>query len=337
LRSAEQEALASQQRAADLNAKYLAHKREAEMVSTQADSTTAQLRHMEQAAQQTMERTNVAAVCVPVPNLGTPPTGNLMYMAPPIKEACCDASGKTDWQQSEVFLRRDTAPLQNEFPYILHLRIPKGELGAASSTMGSGVNGSSTLGSIKSDAIRGSGGLPSNILLRLRCGIVEGCTTRLLATRPGVDWNIETSIPIKDVNELVYVFVLDGTGFSNWQSFDWDKAPILGKMALKINNLVDGHVSTDNLLRLDGIGGNLLATLHLESFNIASGSRHGNVGGYSWNKSSSKTGYWTMTRSGRVDDVSSATTTTSGVQTNAVNPMADRVPNAIGGIGSNYL
>lgn len=285
--SQEESALATQ-RAATLTAKSEAHAREAKITEEQAAKTAASLAQLQSTLAvapkpSALADGGVAAAFVPVPGIesktiATEAVKEHIPVAKPVEQPiCCTVPGVSTWNLMQTFTRASATPSEGNFPYVLHIRLLNANIGGAS--------------------------LPSSLLLRVRIGGVESRSDKILDGRPGAVWNLEGSLPVRDINDLVQISLVDGTGFTNLWSFDWERARILGSVFVKINTLVDGHQSRDNKLRLDGVGGIITGMMHLEKWQsqLKSDSSHartgtgisdfapghGGYGGYGWKRRSS--------------------------------------------------
>ena len=230
---------------------------------------------------------------MPVPDvqtksLGTSKTTKVVEK----REDAFSYPGVSEWQPLTTYYKGSAQPKDADFPYLLHLRIPAAQIGS--------ISGSS------------SSMIPSRVVLRFTSGGIVSVTDRALDPKGSSKWNVEGNLPIKDPMQLVQISVLDATGFSNWHSFDWDRARVIGQLHLKISNLMDGHISKDNSLRLDGLGGYLFASLHLEKWNTSGSSTRGTWG---WNKHEAGPDFWTLRRSSEF--TSTSTTGSSFGQTSS--------------------
>jgi len=304
---AQEDAAAATQRAANLTARSEAHSREAKLAEQQAAKASAALTKLER---------TVAPGAVPVAAVAAVPAavvaggviGKEAAKAPPIAKpaappACCVVPGVSTWTLMQTVVQSAAQPTDANFPYILHLRLLRADLGSLPPPTATGITGATQV----------TGGLPPQVLLRVRAGGVEARIDRLLDSRPGAVWNLEGSLPIADPNELVHVAILDPTGFDKaglW-GFNWDAARVLGSVFVKINKLVDGHQSRDNKFRMDGVGGVITALLHLEKWHGPGGAessshartgtgisdlpRHGGYGGYGWKRTGTSNS-WLLSR-----------------------------------------
>jgi hypothetical protein len=133
---------------------------------------------------------------------------------------------------------------QGEFPFILNARVSGGDF----------------------SNVANPNNLPTRLVLRFALANVEAVSDPLLITR-AQSWNLEASLPVSLPPQLLFCEVLDITGRAVPQGtvVETTGLPSLGKVWVKIERLLDGHVSR-NELRLDGQlkGGFITTTLHME-------------------------------------------------------------------------
>jgi hypothetical protein len=277
-KDAKMDSVAATQRAADATAAAEAREREAQLAALKAAEVS---EHLQQASDS-------------LPSLKPtgPTTAVLLTQTAPIvssttsTHSSCECWGSNFDGSKATFLqtRAVRQPRDEDIKYLLHVSIRDADLSSVT-------------------------GLGQNVKVRMVLGDVEAISQTLPCSGSGsvlAPWNIEASLPVVKPTDMLVLELFEGSfNFTGFGSADYNpglSSGFLGRVFVKIDNLVDGHISRENPLRMDNRGGIVHTWLHMEpwasratlSSSTTSAStrhyKHGNVQRYDWHQEQSTGG-----------------------------------------------